>query len=76
MAVTDSSSANGAIIECVYTSWRRLGVNFTGASSLVGRGLLLRQRQGVRQELRLSPLSTAALTVGSLARRTESQKAF
>ena len=32
---------------------------------LVGRGLLQRERKGVRQELRLSPLSRAALAINS-----------
>lgn len=47
---------------------RELGVSYAAAHAaverLVGRGLLLRQRNGVRQELRLSPLSTAALAIG------------
>ena len=47
---------------------RQLGVSYAAAHAaverLVGRGLLLRQRNGVRQELRLSPLSIAALGFG------------
>ena len=44
---------------------RELGFSYAAVHAavdrLVGRGLLLRHRNGVRQELRLSPLSTAAL---------------
>ena len=44
---------------------RQLGVSYAATHAaverLVGRGLLLRQRNGVRQELRLSPFSAAAL---------------
>ena len=46
---------------------RQLGVSYAAAHAaverLVGRGLLVRRRNGVRQELRLSPLATAALAV-------------
>ena len=46
---------------------RQLGVSYAAAHAavdrLVGRGLLVRRRNGVRQELRLSPFATAALTV-------------
>lgn len=45
---------------------RELGATYAATHAaverLVGRGLMLRQRNGVRQELRLSPLSNAALS--------------
>src|SRR5262249_44073299 len=44
---------------------REIGVSYATAHAtverLVGRGLLLRQRNGVRQELSMSPFTAAAL---------------
>ena len=43
---------------------RQLGISYAATHAaverLVGRGLLVRQRNGVKQELRLSPLTVAA----------------